>query len=252
MSYDASLYALIHRGTPGDRSFYAQACQGASHVLELGCGYGRLISTLAAASTLYRGLDIDRALLRLARAERTTLSPQLQAKVALTHGDMRAFSFPERFDRILIPHSALFCLQTKRDVLRCLQCVHERLSPGGELVLDCYSADAFHDTLAPETMRGTERDLLTEVEHKGRRYQVFERTRWQRKAQRLTVHYDYEPERGRTQTGVITHRYLLRDELTTLIERANLKVTSVRGSFAGARFSKQSEQLIVRARRPKA
>lgn len=249
VSYNAALYALIHRGTPGDRPFYARACEGASNLLELGCGYGRLLSTLTASSTSYRGLDIDRALLKLARAERNVLPTSVQTKIALTHGDMRTFSFRERFDRILIPHSTLFCLQTNRDVLRCLRRVHEHLSPKGELLLDCYSADAFHDTLSPESMRGNERDLLTQVEHKGRVYQVFERTRWQRKAQRLSVQYDYEPERGRVQTGSIVHRYLLRDQLVTLLERADLKVLKVQGSFAGARFTKRSEQLIVRARR---
>jgi hypothetical protein len=31
--YDPALYALIHRGTPGDLGFYQRACQGVDRVL---------------------------------------------------------------------------------------------------------------------------------------------------------------------------------------------------------------------------
>ena len=32
----ARLYAMLHRGTPGDRAFYREVCRGATTVLELG------------------------------------------------------------------------------------------------------------------------------------------------------------------------------------------------------------------------
>ena len=43
---EAELYALTHRGNPGDTEFYARRCAGAGSVLELGTGYGRLLPAL--------------------------------------------------------------------------------------------------------------------------------------------------------------------------------------------------------------
>src|SRR6188768_1681102 len=119
--YDAELYGLVHRGTPGDLAFYARVCAGARAVLELGCGYGRLLPALAGVVHSYVGLDCDAGLLRLARRERAALH--------------------EPFDRILIPHSGVFCLQSDADVLDCLRCVRAHLRDDGELVLDSYAAD---------------------------------------------------------------------------------------------------------------
>ena len=46
-SYDAELYELLHSGTPGDLAFYRKWCRGADNVLELGCGYGRVLCALS-------------------------------------------------------------------------------------------------------------------------------------------------------------------------------------------------------------
>ena len=46
MGYDRRLYASVHRGNPGDVGFYERLCAEARTVLELGCGYGRVLSRL--------------------------------------------------------------------------------------------------------------------------------------------------------------------------------------------------------------
>lgn len=247
MAYDAALYALIHRGTPGDRTFYADACKGAATILELGCGYGRLIPTLITHGANYRGLDLDPTLLRLARQLRNTLPLSTRSRIKLSLGDMRSFHFRQRFDRILIPHSALYCLPNDKAVLSCLRTARDHLSPNGELILDAYSADAFHDELDPSTMTGSERDFITTAELDHKTYQVFERTRWHRKTQRLIVNYDYEPDHGPTRSGRIVHRYLLRPQLESLMKHADLEITALHGDFQGTRFKKHSEHLIIRA-----
>ena len=57
MTLSAELYALTHRGTAGDVGFYRRACAGASSVLELGCGSGRLLKRLARPGRQLVGLD---------------------------------------------------------------------------------------------------------------------------------------------------------------------------------------------------
>src|SRR5580698_5757926 len=66
---EAELYALTHRGTAGDAAFYVRTCSDADRVLELGSGYGRLIAKLARPGRLVTGLEVDAALLSLARRE---------------------------------------------------------------------------------------------------------------------------------------------------------------------------------------
>lgn len=247
-SYDPALYALLHRGTPGDADFYREACRGATSVLELGCGFGRLIPTLAEVCTRYRGIDLDPDLLALARKVRRDLGVGLRSRVQLSVGDMRDFAFRQRFDRVLIPHSTLYCLRSHRDVLRCLRRVREHLTDDGELVLDCYSADSFHDHIDESTMTGRERDELAKVEHAGVQYTVFERTRWQKDQQRLMVTYEYEAADGSIEKGKLVHRYFLRDELETLLRTGGFVVVELAGGFDHRRFTKKSQQLVVRAR----
>src|SRR5688572_33036529 len=105
--YDPALYALVHRGNPGDRAFYELATAGAGSVLELGCGYGRLLPVLTQGGARYLGIDLDPGLLALARKARRALPEAQRARVTLRAEDMRSFRGAARFDRIVIPHSGL-------------------------------------------------------------------------------------------------------------------------------------------------
>jgi len=247
-TYPPELFALVHKGTPGDVEFYEALCRGTERTLELGCGYGRLIPKLSATGTHYHGLELSPELLRLARAVRRSLPERRRARVHLRHGDMRDFHYRERFDRILVPHSTLYCLPNDRDVLRCLRAAREHLAEGGELALDAYHADDFHDRLDPKGLDGKARDYLMQVTGKAGGYLVFERTRWIRTRQRFVVTYEYEGERGQLLKGVVQHRYLLRGQLEALLERAGFRHLRWSGNFRGGRLTARSEHLVLRAR----
>jgi hypothetical protein len=149
----------------------------------------------------------------------------------------------------VLPHSGLYCLASDRDVLRCLRRVHAQLSDDGELVLDAYNGDRFHERADEDSMRGTERDWITHVEADGLRYDVFERSRWYKARQQLLVRYEYESPSGEKRQGQIRHRYLLRAQLEQLLTSAGLRPTLIAGSFDGARYTHRSEYLLLRARR---
>jgi SAM-dependent methyltransferase len=247
--YDPELYALVHRGTSGDATFYARVCRGARAVLELGCGYGRLLPALAGVATSYVGLDCDAGLLRLARRERAALRQPERAKVKLRFGDMRAFSMRERFDKILIPHSGLFCLQRDADVLACLRCARAHLRDAGELVLDSYAADGFHEHSRPGDLPAEAEVWLARVASSAVEYDVYERSRWDRRRQRMTVTYRHVPrDGGRAREGVIEHRYVRIAQLRSLFERAGFVLEEQSGGFRGQRLSARSELMVVRAR----
>ncbi|MFT3924843.1 MAG: class I SAM-dependent methyltransferase [Myxococcales bacterium] len=245
--YPPDLFALIHRGTAGDMEFYREVCQSTDSVLELGCGYGRLIPELVATGTHYFGLELSPELLRLARRVRAKLPERKRGRVSLRAGDMRDFQFKRRFDRILLPHSTLYCLPDDRSVLACLRCAKAHLSEGGQLVLDAYCADDFHYRLDPKELTGKQREYLTRVESRLGSYLVFERTRWIRSKQRFVVTYEHESERGKLLQGTVEHRYLLRGQLERLLERAGFEHSKWAGNFRGGRLKTRSEQLVVQA-----
>jgi SAM-dependent methyltransferase len=240
MTLSAELYALTHRGNPGDIAFYRRACAGASSVLELGCGSGRLLTGLVRPGRRLVGLDRDTGLLGIARRS-------LGRSVTLVQGDMRRFDLGERFQRVLIPYSAFYCLLTKADALSCLRCARRQLCPGGLLLLDAYAADAFHRAGGPE---GEEVDRLFSVELRGRSYDVFERSRWRRQRQRLDIVYVYvDRKSGRRLEEPLPQHYWLAAQVGPLLAQAGLELVTMAGDFRGHRYSPaRSPSMVVTAR----
>jgi SAM-dependent methyltransferase len=224
-SYEPRLYATVHDGTPGDLAFYRRVCRGASSVLELGCGAGRVLEPLAGHVPRLVGLDLDAGLLALA-AER------LGPSVELIEADMQCFDLDERFDRIIAPHSALFCLLDDDALDACLRCVRRHLAHDGMFAFDVYGTEGVHEPdsleLEPEALVFVKR-----VELENRTFDVFERSTWNRAGQRIDATYLHVPLDGEAPIqGVIRQRYLLPDQLVAALGRASLEVTELRSSFA--------------------
>lgn len=246
-AYDPELYALLHRGTPGDERVYLDAARGVQQMLELGCGYGRLLVPLARAGHRVTGLELDPGLLDLARGAVAGLAPAARARVTLVHGDMRDFQLGERFERVFIPFSGLYCLRSEADMIACLQRVRDHLTPDGVLVFDAYVIDAFHAHADP----GEEQDdgePVARVVWRNVAYDVFETTAWDRPAQRLHVTYRYQPTGpGTPRYGTIRHRYLLTTQVAGLCARAGLRLHDAGRDLAGAALSAHAEHMVCTA-----
>ncbi len=261
--YPAELYAPLHTGTPGDVGFYQRVCAGVGAVLELGCGHGRVLLELLDAvepaarpegpeegSEALVGLDCHEGLLGLARRRHAALPSEQAARVALVDGDMRSFSLGRRFDRVIIPHSSLFCLLSDEDVLACLACVRRHLRPDGLLVLDAYCAAAFHGECEPEDLSADELVPVGRITtDDGREFSVLERSVWRREEQFILSTYVYRqgPEDSGTEAS-IPQRYLLMHQLESLLNSAGFIVVAASGGFAGEALDDRSEQLVVTAR----
>ncbi|MBU0552187.1 class I SAM-dependent methyltransferase [Myxococcota bacterium] len=153
--FPADLYTLLHRGEPGDVDFYRRACEGASRVLELGCGAGRVLAGLRAPGRRLVGLDDHEGMLALAR--------QRVEGATFRRGDMRDFALGERFDRVLIPYNGLFALDGPEGVIRALTAARVHLAEGGRVLFDVYAFDPLNG--AEEADEDFEH--LTSVEHGG-------------------------------------------------------------------------------------
>jgi SAM-dependent methyltransferase len=244
---EAELYALTHRGNPGDVPFYANACVGAGSVLELGVGYGRLLPALSRVARRVIGLDREPRLLAVAQRSLLSLPRAQQRRVTLVRGDMQGFELGQQFERILLPYNGLYCLRSRRALLACLRSVRAHLAPGGEFLFDVWAADRFHRESDSRAYRDDELPILNICRGK-QSWDVFETSRLRKGLQRLDVLYRYVPRVGRAQISIgIEQRYLLFSELLELLARAGLEARSTFGGFAGQRFSTRSEELVVRA-----
>jgi SAM-dependent methyltransferase len=239
-AYPAELYELIHRGTPGDLAFYRRACAGSDRILELGCGYGRVLEALSDLGPSLTGLDRDPELLALAEARCSELPREQATRIELVLGDMRSFDLSagiqdgRPFDRIIIPHSGLYCLLSEDECVECLRCIARHMKPNARLVLDAYMADHFHETSNPRDHLDERLEPVVSVEHAGIAYDVLERSHWDRPRQRLDVTYEYIPRAGGDALqGCVAQRYLLTRQLPTLLQRSGLRLVSIAGDWNG-------------------
>jgi len=243
---DAELYALTHRGNPGDVEHYVRLCHGAASVLELGSGYGRMLLALAAPARTLVGLELDTHLLRLGRAAVATLPASKRRGVTIVQGDMRRIEVGRRFERVLLPYNALYCLLTRAGVERCFRSVHAALEPGGLFAFDVWNADRLgDDDFAPNASD----QALAAFEHAGRRWVAFESCRRARGEARLDVTYSYVPSgRAGRRRQVVKQRYYRSRELLAMLGECGFALETKLGSFGGARFSERATRLVVVAR----
>lgn len=231
MSYPAQFYAALHRGTPGDLAHYRRLCKGASSVLELGCGYGRVVTSLAAHGRTIVGVEPDEEMLALARDAVTRLPAEDQAGVTVMAGDMRTLDLGRRFDRVLVPFGGLYCMLDDADLDAALATVARHLAPGGTAGFDLYRADDFHADAEPDDVPDDAHTPLARVTVDGTDYEVLERSTWDKPKQRIDASYLYVDEVGRTIHGLIEQRYLLQPQLEAALARAGLQLVEQRRWF---------------------
>jgi SAM-dependent methyltransferase len=239
--YPFELYRALHRGTEGDVDFYRRVASGASTVLELGCGDGRIARALAADGVEVVALDT------LAEALAKGRSAKHGEEVTWVLGSMDEFDLGRTFERIIAPYNAVYCLTTREAQGACFAAVANHLAPDGYFVFDCWSAEQFHAEADED--EAIEPELVAEIEVSGAAYRVFESSRWDREAHFLDVTYSYEPlDGGEPVVAKIPQRYLLLAELGSLIEDAGLELLVVHGGFDQHVFDFESERLVVTAK----
>ena len=246
---EAELYSLLHRGSAGDVDYYLGRCRGAHSALELGVGYGRIALELAACGVQTTGLDNHPGLLGL--AEQSARERGLARYFTAALGNMQGFEFGQRFERILIPYTTLYCLLSDREVEACLRCCRTHLTPGGSLSFDVYESDSFHIECDPKDLPETELEPIVEVSYEGEPLTVYERSSWDKPNQRLDVHYEYHDATGSVvHHATIPQRYLLRADMEAKLLAAGFQAIEIWGGFRNEALSADSDRIVIEARAP--
>jgi SAM-dependent methyltransferase len=241
-AYPADLYAPLHGGNDGDEDFYRAVCVGADRVLELGCGSGRILAALSDQVAELFGVDSSEEALALARSS-------LPASVELRRGDMETFDVGGGFDRVLVPFNGIYCLPDLASVRRTFVQVEKALAPDGLLVFDGYAGDPIHEDDSFDDGFDEEAEIA-KVDARGTRWRVFERSDYERSAQRFTVHYRYLAEDdGEEILATIRHRYLRLEEALEALESAGLEPLVAHGDFDQRVYDSDSEHMIITAKK---
>jgi SAM-dependent methyltransferase len=243
----ARLYSMLHQGVEGDVAFYLEQCRGASDVLELGCGYGRLLGELATAGARVTGLDHAPAMLELADQNLRTLPPEVHNRVDLVEADMRRFRLDQRFDRILMPFNGLYCLPDDRAVRNCFDSARLHLSERGRLIFDAYLVHPEDEPPGDAEPDESFEHLVTLQDGTGT-IEVHERDCWD--PQRKTIAATYLFTRmvegiPRQVRETIQHRYFGLETVLQLLEESGFQLLQENGGFQGEALSQESDWLVI-------
>lgn len=136
----AAYYARMYRDRP-DREHYLRIARRAEgHVLELGCGDGRLLETLARNGLQVTGLDVSRHMVALARRRIANLPPPDRRRASVVQGDVRDFDLAQYFGAALLPFRLLQHLLAPQDRRDCLDAVRRHVRTSGLLAFDVFRA----------------------------------------------------------------------------------------------------------------
>lgn len=246
--YDVELYRLTHYGNPGDVSYYRAACKGAKHILELGCGFGRVLLPLVRAGYSVTGIDLHPGMLAALQTEIAKESQLQSSSISLIEADMRSFELSTRFDRIILPFNGLYCMNEKADISACLHQIRKHLRPNGVFLFDIHILDL--DEL--EYLNSEEWEFLATTYAKdGRRIDIFERRIWQLETQQVVAIYRYVIGQGKhsqEQIYDIPQCYLTPEQCAQLLRDAGFRISQIYGDFYGSAFDQYSPHMVVWAK----
>jgi SAM-dependent methyltransferase len=238
MNYDslADLYKLQYANYRDDIAFYARLAErlGASRILELGAGGGRVSVPLARRGFEVTALEKSPKMLKVAREYATAENVALEFVCA----DVRDFDLGQKFPLIIAPFNMLMHLYTFSDQDTALSCIKRHLETGGVLAFDLYQPNF-----------GLEGVLRHEGEtfvlQGGTRLDVFLHQRIDRVAQMCYTSYycDTIQPSGAVSRQVLQleQRYFTRFELERWLAGFRLEWA---GDFVGGRLEERSSHLV--------
>ena len=230
--------------------YHGFAARGEGAVLELGCGTGRVLLSLARVGFTVTGVDLSPAMLAVAReaVEREGLG----ARVTLVEDDMRRLAAlgDARFALAFSAINSFLHLGTRQDQQAALAAVRDRLLPGGLVILDLFPphpqalldydgrlahAATYHDPRTGERIDKFASSVLDPAEQRIETVFFYDRLRADGTVERTAAPFAL--------------RYIGRFELELLLERADFDDLRFYGSYDLDPFTSESERMIAVAQR---
>lgn len=246
---DPVYYTASYRRRIDDVQYYVtQATRSGGPMLEYGVGNGRIALPVARHGVAVTGVDHSRAMLCDLRERLPRERPEVQARVTLRRGDMRAARLKSRFPLVICPFNTALHLYTRADIERFLARVRAHLTPDGTFVVDL-AIPSFVDLLRDPSraFRGSNFRHPTT----GDIVRYDERFDYDHVRQVLFVTTTFEPI-GRPEAGWVlplAHRQFFPQEWEALLHYNGFVVRDVFGDFHGGPLERTSDVMVWHARR---
>ncbi len=206
-------------------------------LLDLGCGPGAHLTALVAAGYEVVGVDIDAAMLQVARCKLAT--------TRLVRADMRKLPFarPSQgiFTGALCLESPLAYLLDDADLLTALKSIHGVLRPGGRLIVDVFD---YPGTLGTRRLPIADSHFVSDH----LRVNVQESHYYEKRRQIWTMRQRFEVmEADETDHYEVMHRLRVRtmDEYTKALEQSGFSVLRTLTAYPETPKALTAEQRII-------
>ncbi|MGE3857609.1 MAG: class I SAM-dependent methyltransferase [Dehalococcoidia bacterium] len=237
----APFYDLDFEDYYDDVSFYQSLAEyHGETVLELGCGTGRVAVPLAQGGLKVTGVDINDAMLAVAKQRMGS-----RKGLTLKRGDMTTLDLKQTFALVTVPLGGVQHLATLDDLVEAVAVMGRHLEPGGVAVVDIEAPhrDDYDPTPQPLVEHwtkpwtgGGQVSKLVSVE-----------ARPSDSMKDITWHFDVAAKDGalRRITTSFTFRTITLGEIALAGRLAGLRVAAAFGDYEFTPFSDFSERLVV-------
>jgi len=219
-------------------------------VLELCCGTGRAAVPLAEAGHRMTGIDVDSALLAIAR-RKAKVSGLDASRLELVRADVLTFRRDAEFDWAFLIFNTLLNFTTLAEQDKLMSNVCAALKPGGRFWIDVFYPDLsilavdHHEHFdsatfyVPALNRSVHR--TTEIRRSTKRAQL----------QEVTFHYAWADDSGDVHREQVRFEmtWMFPRELTLLLERNGFTVDRLYGDYDGGDVTPDSSRLIALAKK---
>jgi SAM-dependent methyltransferase len=243
--YDApELYDILFDTLDFDIPFWTEvARQAGGPVLEAGCGTGRILLRLIEAGLDADGFDSSAPMIERLQAKARAAGRRARAVVA----DMREFSLPRRYARVICAFNGFAHCETTEDQVRALGRFREHLEPGGAAVLHMsYPGPKYW--AEPDGVPVLETE--TRVPSSGHTLQLWD-TRFKDPVAQLQRSEIEMREVGASRRTAASHRFatsqrwVYRFELELLFRAAGFARWAISGGFDGKPLTSPEDQMIA-------
>src|SRR5437867_2745352 len=153
----AAKYYDLSPDTPADVPFYKGFIPSPkARVLELGCGTGRVLVSLAEECGYIHGLDLSEAMVAVCR-RKLQAAGIAATKASVEVQDITNFVLDQRFDLLIAPYRVLQNLETDAAVTGLFRCIRQHLMPGGSCILNVFRPKGDPEALRREWCTGQEK-----------------------------------------------------------------------------------------------